>query len=185
MWYFEIEEIMNSPFLQLPAFDKETGKLNTIIETSKGVRNKYKFMPDIGLFALDKSLATGMVFPHDFGFIPSTKGEDGDPLDVLVLMEESTFCGCIVRTRLIGVIEAKQKELSGKIVRNDRFIAVFDKQPTYADVEELTDLNARVVDEIEHFFISYTEMEGSKKFMPLKRSGSRAAQRLIKSQMSG
>ena len=95
-----------SPFSKLPSFDKESGDLNVVSETPKGCRNKYAFEPDLGLFVLKKVLPAGSVFPFDFGFVPSTKGEDGDPLDILVLMDEPAFCGCLVPSRLVGLIEA-------------------------------------------------------------------------------
>jgi inorganic pyrophosphatase len=173
---------MNSPYLELPAFDPETGNLNVIIETPKGVRNKYKFEPEKGLFELDKALPLGMMFPFDFGFVPSTKGEDGDPLDALVLLEESVFCGCLVPTRLIGVIEAQQIQ-KGKSFRNDRLIGVFEKQQLYAGVKDLKDLDDDLLEKLEHFFISYNEAQG-RKFKPLRRSGAQAAKKLVEAQMN-
>ena len=84
--------------------------VNVIIETPKGSRNKFKYDPDLRMFKLSKVLPEGMVFPYDFGFVPSTKGEDGDPVDVLVLADEPTFPGCLLECRLVGVLEAEQEE---------------------------------------------------------------------------
>jgi inorganic pyrophosphatase len=92
---------------QLAAFDEEK-KVQVIIETPKGSRNKYAWDQDQQVFALKKVLPEGMVFPHDFGFIPSTEGDDGDPIDVLVLMDQPVFTGCLVKGRLVGVIEGQQ-----------------------------------------------------------------------------
>ncbi len=92
----------------LDARDFESGDLNVIIETPKGSRNKFKFDEKLGIFTLKHVLPLGAVFPFDFGFIPSTRGEDSDPLDVLVLMDEPAFAGCLVPARLLGVIEAEQ-----------------------------------------------------------------------------
>jgi inorganic pyrophosphatase len=172
---------MLSPYQDLPAFDPETKLLNVIIEIPRGGHNKYKFDPARKLFELDKTLPLGTVFPFDFGYIPSTKGEDGDPLDVLVLLEEPVFCGCLVPTRLIGVIEARQSE-KGKSFRNDRLIGVFDKQHEYAGVKTLKDLDPGLLDQLELFFISYNHAQG-RKFKPLRRLGPQAARKLVQSQL--
>ena len=100
----------HDPFAQLPAFDPESGTLNAVIETPKGHRNKYKYDEKRGLFLHSGVLPAGAVFPFDFGFVPATEGGDGDPLDVLVLMDEPAFVGCLVPANLIGVIEAEQTE---------------------------------------------------------------------------
>src|SRR5512142_3126073 len=94
-----------------------------IIETPRNSRNKYKFDEKTGRFKLSKVMPEGMMFPYDFGFIPKTEAEDGDPLDVLVLNDEPMFPGCELECRLVGVIKALQKE-KGKENRNDRLIAV-------------------------------------------------------------
>src|SRR5437763_415581 len=94
-----------------------------IIETPKGRRNKFKYDSEYRLFALGQLLPEGLVFPYDFGFIPSTKGDDGDPLDVMVLMDEPAHVGCLLDVRLIGAIEARQTE-HGKTVNNDRLIGI-------------------------------------------------------------
>src|SRR5437764_14318801 len=100
----------------------DDGDLNVIVETPMGSRNKYAYEPDLGLFQLRKALPQGMVFPFDFGFIPSTQGGDGDPLDVLLLTEEAAYPGCLIRARLLGVIEAEQKG-KDKAEKNDRLVA--------------------------------------------------------------
>jgi inorganic pyrophosphatase len=88
--------------------------VKVIIETPKGSRNKFKYDPALRMFKLSKVLPEGMVFPYDFGFVPSTKGDDGDPVDVLVLMDEPTFPGCLLECRLVGVLEAGQEEKKKK-----------------------------------------------------------------------
>src|SRR4029453_9457458 len=107
----------------LGPFDKESGYVNAIIDTPKGSRNKFKYDDKLGLFKLGGALPLGAVFPFDFGYVPSTKGGDGDPLDILILMDEPAFPGCLVPAKLIGVIEAEQTE-GGETTRNDRLIAV-------------------------------------------------------------
>jgi inorganic pyrophosphatase len=163
-------------------FDKETGDLNVIVETPKGSRNKYSFDEDLGLFELSGVLAAGHVFPYDFGFIPNTLGGDGDPVDVLVLLDEPVFSGCFVRSRLIGVIEAEQTELDGKTTRNDRLIAVCAKDKTYDRLKSINDLDPTMVDQIEHFFISYNEVKG-KTFRPIGRFASQKAKAIVKQAM--
>jgi inorganic pyrophosphatase len=170
---------MNSnPFSKLPPFDKKSGDLNVVIETPKGCRNKYAFDEDLGIFVLKGVLTEGHSFPYDFGFIPNTKGGDGDPLDVLVLMDEAAFAGCLVPSRIVGVIEAEQTELDGKTERNDRLIAVAAGSKTHEHIKTLNDLNETLVEQIEHFFISYNEAKG-KKFTPLGRFGAIKAKKIV------
>src|SRR4051812_18764630 len=155
----------------LAAFDDE-GELNVIIETPKGSRNKYNYDDETGLFKLGGVLPSGSAFPFDFGFVPSTLGDDGDPLDVLVLMDEPAFAGCLVRVRLVGVIEAEQTERDGQTTRNDRLIGVAAKSRLHKGVRTLKGLGPALLDEIEHFFVSYNEFKG-KQFRPLGRFGPR------------
>ena len=159
-------------------FDKETGELNVIIETPKDCRNKYAFDDVLGVFVLKGVLAAGHSFPYDFGFIPQTLGGDGDPLDVLVLMDEAAFAGCLVPSRLIGVIEAEQTERDGQRTRNDRLIAIAADSHTHTHVKSINDLNENLVAEIEHFFVSYNQIKG-KEFKPLGRFGARKAKGLV------
>src|SRR5438552_18908900 len=124
----------------LETWDPESGALNVIIETAKGSRNKLKYDAERGLFQLSKVLPRGAVFPFNFGFIPSTRGEDGDPLDVLVLMDEPLTTGCLVTCRLLGALEAEQTE-DGEAVRNDRLIAVVEACQAHEEVRSVGDLN--------------------------------------------
>ncbi|MGI8883569.1 MAG: inorganic diphosphatase [Pyrinomonadaceae bacterium] len=172
----------NSAFDKLTAYDKETGELNVVIETPKDSRNKYAYDEKLGIFILKGVLAVGHSFPYDFGYIPQTKGGDGDPLDVLVLMDEPAFAGCLVPSRLIGIIEAEQTELDGKVERNDRLIAVASDSHNHSDIKSINDLNGKLIDEIEHFFVSYNEAKG-KKFEPLGRFGARKAKSLVEEGM--
>jgi inorganic pyrophosphatase len=163
---------------KLPPFDKENGNLLVIVDTPKGSRNKFAWDEKRGLFELSGILPAGAVFPYDFGFIPKTRGGDGDPLDVLILMDEPAFTGCLVATRLLGVIEAEQTE-KGETQRNDRLIAVSANSRTNGHLKTLSDLNDKFIDEIEHFFISYNAAKG-KKFKPLGRSGPDRATELVR-----
>jgi inorganic pyrophosphatase len=165
---------------ELEAFDADD--LNVIIETPKGSRNKFNYDAERGLFKLGGVLPAGAVFPFDFGFVPSTTGGDGDPLDVLVLMDEPAFTGCLVVARPLGVIEAEQTERSGETTRNDRLIAVAAEAHNHRDVRSLGKLNETLIDEIEHFFISYNTIKG-KQFKPLGRFGPMRAIKLVEEGM--
>jgi inorganic pyrophosphatase len=164
-------------FSKLPPFDQDTGNLLVIVDTPKGSRNKFAWDEKRELFELSGVLPAGAVFPYDFGFIPKTRGEDGDALDVLILMDEPAFTGCLVECRLLGAIEAEQTE-NGKTERNDRLIAVSAKSRTHGHIGKLGDLNKEMVDEIEHFFVSYNAAKG-KQFKPLRRSGPERARELV------
>ena len=172
----------NSAFDKLTAYDKETGELNVVIETPKDSRNKYAYDEKLGIFILKGVLAVGHSFPYDFGYIPQTKGGDGDPLDVLVLMDEPAFAGCLVPSRLIGIIEAEQTELDGKVERNDRLIAVASDSHNHSDIKSINDLNGKLIDEIEHFFVSYNQAKG-KEFKLLGRFGAQKARKIIENGM--
>ena len=108
---------------RLPTFDKESGALNIIVETPKNGRIKYKYNEEYGMLQLDKSLPLGFSFPFEFGFVPSTIGGDGDPLDVVVLSDEATFPGCLILGYISGVLQAEQSERE-KVARNDRIVAL-------------------------------------------------------------
>lgn len=165
------------PLPALGAFQKESGDLNVIIDTPKGSRNKFEYDEDLGLFKLGGVLPAGAVFPFDFGYVPATIGGDGDPLDVLLLMDEPAFVGCLVEARLIGVIEAEQTE-DEETMRNDRLIAVAAASRTHTKVRSLASLDDVLIDEIEHFFVSYNEIK-NKVFKPLGRFGPQRATALV------
>src|SRR5579863_660959 len=104
--------------------DAKKGTCRAIIETPKGSRNKFDYDPESNLFMLGGLLPEGMMFPFDFGFIPSSLGGDGDPLDIIVLMDAPAHPGCIIEVRLIGIIEAEQTEKKGKTEVNNRLLGV-------------------------------------------------------------
>ncbi len=164
-------------------FDRETGDLRVVVETPKGSRNKYDYDPNCDCFELAAVLPEGMSFPYDFGFIPSTLGTDGDPLDVLLLGEAPGFPGCVVRARLIGAVEAEQKQKKGKWFRNDRLIAIATHAQLHNHVRSLTDLRPHLVEEIEGFFIEYNRL-GKRKFRPLDACGPKKAMALVERSMT-
>ena len=176
-----MQKNQKSVYEKTSAFDDETGDLHVIIDTPKDSRNKYKFDEKLGLFKLGGVLPVGAFFPFDFGYISQTRGGDGDPLDVLVLMDEPAFVGCLIPSRLIGVIAAEQTE-AGKTETNDRLIAVASNSRAHKDIKSLNDLNETLVGEIEHFFVSYNEAKG-KAFKPLGQFGAQKAKRIVEAGM--
>lgn len=163
----------------LDADDKEM--LRVVIETPKGSRNKFAFNADERIFELKKVLPAGMTFPYDFGFVPSTKADDGDPIDVLVLMDEPAFPGCVLTCRPIGVIEGEQVEKNDK-VRNDRIVAVEQDAHSWADIKTIDDLGKQFEQELEDFFVNYHQLS-EKKYKVLALKGPNQARRLIQSGM--
>src|SRR5438045_689965 len=110
--------------MQLTLLLPKPDPIDVVIETPRGSHHKYAFDSELQIFRLKKTLPLGTVFPFDFGFIPNTKAGDGDPLDILVLMDEPAFAGCVVECRIIGALKARQKEKARKKVRNDRIIGI-------------------------------------------------------------
>ena len=146
----------------LPTFDSDDRELVVVvIETPKGSRNKYAFDPEERIFELTKVLPAGMEFPYDFGFIPSTRGGDGDPLDALVLMDEPAFPGCRLACRPIGVI-----------------VCVERGTHSYTHVKHVDDLGSAFEKELEGFFINYHEFQG-KRFRVLGMKGPAEARRVV------
>ena len=162
----------------LPAWDPESGMLNVVIETPKGSRNKYDFDPEVSAYRLKAVLPEGLSFPFDFGFIPSTLGEDGDPVDVLVLLDAPVMVGCLLSARLIGVIEADQRERDGAWTANHRLIAVATHARTHEHVHSLADVRPGLIDEIEAFFAQYNQLAG-KEFKPKAQGGPERARALV------
>ena len=160
----------------LPPFDAEDKCLNVINETPKGSRVKYAYNAETGLLEVKRALPEGMLFPFNFGFIPSTLAPDGDPLDILVLNEEPIVPGCHLKVRPIAVIEAKQTE-DAKSTRNDRLIGLAIGKQTPAEFEKVT-LDQRILWQIEYFFISYNKLDG-KKFRVLSTAGPKKAKSLV------
>jgi inorganic pyrophosphatase len=162
----------------------DQGRLRAVIEAPRGSANKLKFQPGSGVFELHHVLPLGCVFPFDFGFVPGTLGEDGDPLDVLVVMDEPTVPGVVVPCRLVGVIEATQRPVkdtrSRRGTRNDRLIAVAAKSHRHPDCRSLDGLGDAMLAEMERFFVFYNAQKGVR-FTPLRRAGAAAARRMVAS----
>lgn len=164
--------------MKLPQpFIEGTDNINAIVETPKGSRNKYTYDEKTDLIVLKKALPAGMVFPFDFGFIPSTIAEDGDPMDILVLTDAPTFPGCLVESKVLGIIKVEQEE-DGEKVRNDRVIAVQLQSRLYSSANNIDDLPDGLVKEIVNFFASYNQVSEDL-FNPLGNDGPDVAIKLI------
>jgi len=157
--------------------------IRVVIETPKGSRNKYAFNPDEKIFELKKVLPAGMDFPYDFGFVPSTRAQDGDPVDVLVLMDEPAFPGCVLKCRIIGVIEGVQAGKKGK-ARNDRIVAIAKQNHSWADVKHVDDLGKHFQQELEEFFINYHKLSGDE-YKVIGMKGPSAASKCIERAQKG
>ena len=162
---------------QLPLVTDDAA-VRVVVEANAGSRNKLKYLPDIGAFELHHVLPLGTSFPYDFGFLPSTLGEDGDPLDAVVFADEPVPPGTIVACRLIGVIEAQQGRPGEAKKRNDRFLAVARMSHVYRDWHNVGDVPARALDELEAFFVSYNAQRGTE-FEVLGRAGAARAAQLM------
>jgi inorganic pyrophosphatase len=162
----------------LRPIEQNSETLQVIVETPRGCRNKFAFDPEQKIFALKKVLPAGMSFPYDFGFLPQTKAADGDAIDVLLLMDEPAFTGCLVKARLLGVIEGEQIEGKQK-TRNDRLVAVAEMSHEYAHLKQLSDLPKQLLRELQEFFVNYHHLEG-KEYRLLGCKGKAAAMNLIK-----
>jgi inorganic pyrophosphatase len=128
-----------------------------LIEVPKGSQNKYEYEKDLGIFAIDRVLYSPVQYPTDYGLIPQTYYDDGDPLDVMVLMDEPTFSGCLIAVRPIGLMRMID---SGD--NDDKVLAVPDKDPMYAEVTDISDLPPHKMRAIGHFFTVYKQLEGKK-----------------------
>jgi inorganic pyrophosphatase len=148
-----------------------------VIEVAKGSRNRFKYAPTLGCFLLCDVLPVGSSFPYDFGFVPGTRAEDGDPIDVLLLGEEPLFPGAVVPSRLLGVIEAEQTE-EGETIRNDRLVGVATGAHEHEGVHSLRDLSPRLLSELEQFFQSYSRSKG-RAFRCVGQRGPRTALQLV------
>jgi inorganic pyrophosphatase len=146
--------------LKIPTWADE-GLVYAVVETPRGSTCKLDFDPDLRAFTLAKPLMAGLTYPYDWGFIPSTKAEDGDPLDVLVIHDAQTYPGVILRCRPIGILELEQTS-KGRRERNDRVFAVPDRSPLETDLKDARHLPSRARKELEQFFLATNALEDKK-----------------------
>ena len=155
--------------------NKKTCECRVIIETPKGRRNKFDYDPEIEVFTLGGLLAEGLSFPFDFGFIPSTLGQDGDPLDVMILMDEPAHVGCVLQVRIVGIIEAEQTE-DGKKTTNNRLIGVAVHSYNHENIHSISEINKSVINQVAEFFVTYNKSRGKR----FKVTGTHGPSRAIK-----
>ena len=164
-----------------PFYQSDKALLRVVIETPKGSRNKFALNAEDHVFELKKVLPAGMSFPYDFGFVPSTRADDGDPIDVLVLMDEPAFPGCVLKCRVIGVIQGEQGN-GKKKVRNDRIVAVEKGAHSWAEIKTIDDLGKKFADELEEFFVDYHKLSGEQ-YRVLGLKGPDRARKSVKATM--
>lgn len=141
--------------LNLPLGERAPDEINVIVEIPNGSRNKFEYDKALDIFRLDRALHSPIFYPGDYGFAPRTLALDGDPLDVLILVSEPTFTGCLVAARPIGLLKMID---DGK--EDDKVLAVPVGEPEYADVHNYTQIFAHQLRKIEHFFATYKMLEG-------------------------
>jgi inorganic pyrophosphatase len=144
-------------YVTLPTW-ADTEHLFAVVETPRGSRAKLKFDVKLGIFTLAKPLLAGLTYPYDWGFIPSTRAEDGDPLDVLIIHDAATYPGLVLKCRPIGVLEVAQSTKQKK-ERNDRIFAVPDRSPFEGDLQDIRHLPRRAIEELEKFFEATDALE--------------------------
>jgi inorganic pyrophosphatase len=141
---------------RIPAQPKP-GLINVLIEIAAGSKNKYEFDKDMNAFALDRVLYSSVMYPYDYGFIPNTLGDDGDPLDGMVIMDEPTFPGCVIAARPIGYLEMID---GGE--GDEKILCVPDQDPRFAHVTSLSNIAQHRLDEISEFFLTYKNLQKKK-----------------------
>ena len=169
-------------FLKLRPFDDD-GNLNMVVETPRGSTVKLKYEPKSKVFMVSRSLVLGLAYPFDWGFIPGTKAEDGDPLDALAVHDSSTYPGVVLPCRALGVVDVSQKGEKGR-EENPRLIVMPSWHERMGEFEKATGLPKRLREEIEQFFVSATFFTGKDAKIEGWR-GPKAALGVVKQTMQG
>lgn len=171
-------------YLTLPSF-ASSDAVHVVVESPRGSTVKLKYDPELEAFALSRPLPEGLVYPYDWGFIPSTRASDGDPLDVMVVWDRPSFPGVVLTCRLLGVVGAEQnnKQHPERRERNDRLIALPLDAPRQASIEGVDDLPVRMREELESFFLATVAFE-HKDLVFRGWSGVSAAYDLVRSSLA-
>ena len=144
----------------LAAF-RPDGSVNVVVESPRGAEVKFKYEGEIDRMVLSRPLPAGLRYPHDWGFVPSTRASDGDPIDALIAWDGTSYPGVVVPCRMIGVLEVDQTNPTSRArERNDRLVLLPVKAPRHADVRTVFDLSDRWRAEIEVFFLAAAAFEG-------------------------
>jgi inorganic pyrophosphatase len=146
--------------INIPPFTDE-GDVYVVVETPRSSRAKFDYDPKLKTFTLSKSLLTGLTYPHDWGFVPSTEADDGDPIDIMVVHEAATFPGIVLTCRVIGILQIEQKS-KGKTERNDRLFGVPKDSHSEKGLKDVRDLSEPIQQELEKFFKATDELEDKK-----------------------
>ena len=157
----------------VPTGKRSPDIVNAIVEIPKGSRNKYEYNLDLGVFQLDRVLFSSMHYPEAYGFIPSTLYDDGDPVDVLIFIDQPLHVGVLVEVYPVGILR-----MSDDKGTDDKIISVAINDPTYSPIRDLRQLPRHLLVEVEHFFTNYKQLEG-KHVMSFGWSGAKAAKRAI------
>jgi inorganic pyrophosphatase len=169
----------------MPRAYRDDGSVNVIVETPRGSQAKFKFDPETSAMMLSRPLPEGIVYPYDWGFIPSTRADDGDPLDAMILWDRAGFPGLIVPSRVIGLLRVEQKSLKGGgRERNDRLFVLPIKAPRQEQIRTIFDLPERVRLELEQFFLNVVAFEG-KELKLLGFDGPEEADRVLRASLVG
>jgi inorganic pyrophosphatase len=145
----------DNPWASLPPGPQVPEVIHVLVEIPKGSRNKFEYDKHLGVFRLDRVLYSPLHYPGDYGLIPQTLAEDGDPLDVLVMVSEPTFVGCVIRARPLGLFRmVDHGTLDHKV------LAVPATDPLFADSRDLRDVPRHFLAEVAHFFKTYKDLEG-------------------------
>ncbi len=141
---------------ELPAGTNVPDIVNVVVEIPKGSRNKYEYDKETGAIVLDRVLYSSIHYPGDYGFIPQTTYDDGDPLDILVMVTEPTFSGCVIQARPIGLFRMKDRGEP-----DDKILAVPASDPLFGDYHDIGDIPQHFLQEVAHFFAVYKDLEGA------------------------
>jgi inorganic pyrophosphatase len=144
-------------YLELPLGDSAPEVLNAVVEIPLGEVNKYEYDKTLHVFRLDRTLFSPVHYPGDYGFFPRTLAEDGDPLDMLVLVETPSFPGCLMEVRPIGLLEMLDQG-----IKDEKILTVALHNPRYSEVHNYTQVYPHVMREISHFFAIYKDLEGKR-----------------------
>lgn len=164
--------------MKLPTFSDDD-KVYVVVETPRGSRAKLDYDPKLKSFTLSKSLLAGLTYPYDWGFLPRTKAQDGDPLDVMVMHDAATFPGLVLTCKIIGVLQVEQHSNGKKSERNDRIFAVPRGSHAEKDFSDVRELSSAMREELEKFFVATDELE-DKKLKILGWKGPKAAFKAVK-----
>lgn len=150
-----MSEVVRREYAGVPPESEKPGVVHAIVEIPKGRRSKFELDKKTGFFKLDRYLYSSSHYPGDYGFVPGTLAEDGDALDVLVMVNEPTFTGCLIEARVVGLFR-----MDDRGAHDYKILGVPDRDPLFEDCRDLDDVPPHFLKEVEHFFSTYKQLEG-------------------------